>query len=456
MKLSIRAPILLICLLTLFLGSCTKLRSKSDENSATVDSGNTNVTTRDTADSAKRIDSETIDDAKINTDTNIEDIQCNSEELLCDTICVPNDEKNCGECGHDCTELAHVSGPIDCEDGKCVLTSSSCESGWADCNEDSEDGCETNTKEAINCGGCGNDCSETAKLLCAPAENDDYECAAECPSDAPTRCGDSCVNTEDNPLHCGECDKECESFSNSRPVCEDAKCGFECNDDSHIECPDGCFPNDDENCGTCGNDCTKTDEVCDGDGNCVECIDATKNCEVPENECMYAACDGDSKCSELPKPTGTICSIGTCEAGNCICNTHEDCGLGKVCDSGSCQLARCGDGILSADEECDPEENLYSAFTCSSLCKPITKYTLCNNNNDCVSGTICGNLKICTRSCTYISDCDTVNGFPNLDVQCPSPLGNQCVIRCVDGGDEDCPPNTVCNGAKTCVSPVLE
>jgi len=326
MQLSIRQPILLIWVLILFLGSCTELESrddqKSDENSITGDSGNRNVTTWDTADSAKRLDSSeneagsakggsgddntltpnsadagvsldasTTDSKQINSDTGTEDSSCGSGELLCDDSCVPNDEINCGECGHNCTELAHVAGPVECEEGKCVLTSSSCESGWADCNEDSEDGCETNITEAKNCGGCGNDCSETAKPLCAPIEGDNrYECATDCPSNAPTLCGDSCVNTENDPLHCSECDNECETYPSSRPVCDEAKCDFECKDDSHIKCPEGCFPNDDKNCGTCGNDCTESNEVCDELGNCVECIPFNNDCEDPAPYCVLGFC----------------------------------------------------------------------------------------------------------------------------------------------------------------------
>lgn len=332
--------ILLICVLTLSLGSCTKIKSKSDQNSdedsVTGDSGNKNDSTWDNTDSAKSVDSSkieedfvqgnsgnevvstpnntdsgvtldasTTDSIKTDSETGTEEINCGSGELLCDSSCVPNNKTNCGECGHDYTVLAHVTGSVECEDGKCILTSSSCESGWADCNDDSEDGCETNITEAKNCGGCGIDCSETAKPLCAPIEGDDgYECAADCSLSAPTSCGDSCVNTEDNPLHCGECDKECASFPNSTPICKDSKCGFKCNDDSHLKCPDGCFPNDDKNCGTCGNDCTEDNEICDGDGQCVECLN--------DDDCVYSGLEYcvDRECKQCDTNRSNSCRYG--------------------------------------------------------------------------------------------------------------------------------------------------
>jgi hypothetical protein len=203
------------------------------------------------SDEPEPIDSDELEPA--DSDAGKDVTVCKDGELKCEDRCVLNNIYNCGDCGHDCTALPHVVGRVECTLGVCVLTKSSCDSGWAHCSKDPDKGCETNITEASNCGECGNDCSKTNRRLCTPKQDgldsdNDYECAANCSSDAPTQCGDVCVNTDDNPLHCGKCDKRCESFPDSRPVCKDSKCGFECIVSNYLKCSDGCFPNDDRPC----------------------------------------------------------------------------------------------------------------------------------------------------------------------------------------------------------------
>ena len=64
------------------------------------------------------------------------------------------DELNCGECGFTCT----IDGGMGvCSEGLCG--EGLCGEGLADCNFDREDGCEVDLRsDALNCGGCGNDC----------------------------------------------------------------------------------------------------------------------------------------------------------------------------------------------------------------------------------------------------------------------------------------------------------
>src|ERR1017187_5782750 len=78
---------------------------------------------------------------------------CSSPELVCGTGCVPSDVHNCGACGNDCTNLAHVSGAASCTAGACAFTASACAPGWMDCNGDPADGCETDISQAAPCGG---------------------------------------------------------------------------------------------------------------------------------------------------------------------------------------------------------------------------------------------------------------------------------------------------------------
>ena len=66
------------------------------------------------------------------------------------------DRDNCGVCARDCT-----SGPQSiaaCDAGECSLT---CAQGFAHCDNDLDNGCETDTfNDVNNCLGCGTVCSD--------------------------------------------------------------------------------------------------------------------------------------------------------------------------------------------------------------------------------------------------------------------------------------------------------
>src|SRR5262245_52672254 len=45
------------------------------------------------------------------------------------------DPKNCGSCGRDCTQLAHVRpDKVECRDGTCVIAADGCFPGFAHCS----------------------------------------------------------------------------------------------------------------------------------------------------------------------------------------------------------------------------------------------------------------------------------------------------------------------------------
>ncbi len=81
---------------------------------------------------------------------------CAPPNLTCPAGCIPSDEHNCGACGHDCTNLPHVTGAVTCAaGGTCSFTASSCAPGWAHCSSNPDDGCETDITQPTQCGGCG-------------------------------------------------------------------------------------------------------------------------------------------------------------------------------------------------------------------------------------------------------------------------------------------------------------
>src|SRR6185369_8295881 len=65
------------------------------------------------------------------------------------------DAKSCGACGRQCVSPPNVA--VSCVNGNCVV--GGCAQGFADCNNNMNDGCEVNlTGDAKNCGKCGTVC----------------------------------------------------------------------------------------------------------------------------------------------------------------------------------------------------------------------------------------------------------------------------------------------------------
>jgi hypothetical protein len=180
---------------------------------------------------------------------------CPTGDLTCNGQCVPNNTKNCGSCSHDCTNLPHVSGGVSCDtaSGACSFPASSCAPGWADCNGNPEDGCETAISTAQNCGGCG--------VVCGPSDpvcqgsSGSYSCVTGC---APMQslCNGSCVDTNTDPSDCGKCGVACPGTANGQPACTGGACGITCNA-GYTQCGTACFnlATDPSNCGSCGYVC---------------------------------------------------------------------------------------------------------------------------------------------------------------------------------------------------------
>src|SRR5438067_118047 len=113
----------------------------------------------------------------------------------CDPNTVASDPRHCGSCANDCAALPNVDGSkVTCLVGNCVVVNA-CLPGFADCT--AAPGCETDLTDPAHCGSCTQVCGGAAPL-CAPSG-----CVATCPANAPTRCGNRCVSTVNDPQHCG-------------------------------------------------------------------------------------------------------------------------------------------------------------------------------------------------------------------------------------------------------------
>jgi hypothetical protein len=200
--------------------------------------------------------------------------KCQSGAGCCSGVCTPlNTVSNCGGCGVEC--LAGTNETATCVAGACGAL---CTAGFADCDPN-VGGCETNTNTNVNnCGRCGNACTagtnQTATCVggvCGTVCNTGF---ADC-NDDPT---DGCeTNTNTDVNNCGACDNACTAGTNQTATCVGGVCGTVCNT-GFADCDPnvgGCETNTNtnvNNCGRCGNVCpaptggtaTCTGGVCGG------------------------------------------------------------------------------------------------------------------------------------------------------------------------------------------------
>ncbi len=189
-----------------------------------------------------------------------------------------SDVNNCGGCGVVCDLPNAVPA---CTDGVCTV--SSCNAGFADCDSDPTNGCETDTNtDTNNCGTCGNVCpagqtctAGTCEVVCAPGT---------------TLCNGVCVDTNTDP----------------------------------------------NNCGSCGNTCA-TGQVCTG-GTCT--TNPSPECEGQTcstfTTCNASACGGAGVCGSTAEGGGFCVNGATPCAGLPGCTTSADCAAGSICVVDSC------------------------------------------------------------------------------------------------------------------------
>lgn len=175
-----------------------------------------------------------------------------------------------------------------------------------------------------------------------------------CSCNACTTCGDSCVNLQTNPDHCGRCGTVCEDD------CRDGMCvcrrGF-------LDCGSVCVDPllDPDNCGGCGITCAAGDRcvlgVCGGR---TPMGDAGP-CELPRIAC-------DEECVD---PTEDLRHCGEC---------GTRCAQNEVCADGACECLRC-----EGDACTDIESDLGNCGACG---------VVCSEGESCLGGRCLGDRRL--------------------------------------------------------------
>lgn len=251
------------------------------------------------------------------------------------------------QCGDDCKPCVTPNATPACTGGVCVVAQ--CNPGFANCNTNAADGCEINTKnDPLNCGTCGNVCMIANGT---PACNNGT-CAvgtcnpgwADCDGDVTNGCE---TNTGADVNNCGVCGKVC-NLPNATAACTGGICtigacnpGFQNCNNQH---PDGCeidTKSDPLNCGTCNLQCN----VANGTAGC-----SNSQCTVASCNASFANCDGLYANGCEKDLANDVANCGTC--GN---NCNATCAgnvLATTCGGGSCQITACAPGKYNIDGVC--------------------------------------------------------------------------------------------------------
>ncbi|MCG3175039.1 MAG: hypothetical protein GMKNLPBB_03373 [Myxococcota bacterium] len=362
------------------------------------------------------------------------------------------------ECGED-KDCSFPKAVAQCKSGKCVLAS--CEPGFANINENPQDGCEAS-------------CTPTPdpKEICDNVDNDcngGVDDGVE--KNSPSSCGPKCVKCE--PL-----------APNTEAVCENGKCargpcapGFTPApkpEDGCIQCtPD---PDPRDLCDGVDNDCDpgtadgssdpEVGQACSTNlsgpckGGRIECRNGKRVCE-PVNPPVAEKCDQtDNNCDGRVDEGNDLCPAGEfCVSGECRKDCKPNC-EGKTCGSngcgGSCGQCPAGQGC-DRDGRCQIKNCLDTCREGVVECQSRVEYRVCDNfNNDvcfefgpttqCPQGMIC-EFGRCAKD-TCVPKCD---GRQCGDNGCGGSCGSCAAGKsCINGQClEDCQPECVV-GTKKC------
>lgn len=266
-----------------------------------------------------------------------------NDQKVCAGDCVSRDDPAVGCNTSSCSPCALANAVAECGPAGCAIKS--CDPGFADCNNEPADGCETNVSaDPAHCGSCGNDCAAGASSTnftcdqgtcvassCAPGTGD-------CNGD--NSCSTDLMTSVDN---CGFCGNKC-ALPHATATCKAGLCALDSCEPGFLDCngdaTDGCevdATTDVQNCGGCNIKCSTANGVssCSG-GQCnILCLGGYGDCDgKPGNGCETSLANNVSNCGGCGVTCSTNHASATCSKDKChlSCSSgYEDCN-GKASD----------------------------------------------------------------------------------------------------------------------------
>jgi len=210
----------------------------------------------------------------------------------CNMTCVDtaSDPGNCGACGKACSAPNEQAS---CGGGQCQP--GTCNPGWGDCDGNAQNGCEANLHvDPANCTACGMKCAFAhGNAACADGC---YLTAcqfgfADCDNNMGNGCETSVVS---DPNNCGGCGTPCKALPNATASCTAGNCVLGACNMGFADCDknpmNGCEANlstDAMNCNGCGNVCPMNLPYC-SNGVCGLAPPCDPNLEVTYmGHCYY-------------------------------------------------------------------------------------------------------------------------------------------------------------------------
>ncbi|MEZ4296816.1 MAG: hypothetical protein R3B70_17755 [Polyangiaceae bacterium] len=325
---------------------------------------------------------------------------------------------NCGACGNLC-DLANANEA--CVGGSCSVAT--CNAGFGNCDNQPANGCEVNLNNSVgNCGSCGNLCSySNAGASCSNGSCAMGSCTsgfANCDGNTANGCE---VNTNTSTNNCGSCGNVC-NLANASSACTSGACTVATCNAGFANCDgnngNGCeinLANNVNNCGGCGNVCNLP--------HAVEMCTAGM-CGVAACDAGWADCDGNpaNGCE-----VNIAADNGNCGACGSVCSVANGTG---TCSMGSCQIASCNAGFANCDGlavngcEINTNTSVGNCGGCGQICAPANSTGACSGGT-CTVGSCNSGFANCNGSAVDGCEINT-----QADVQNCGACGNNCAVQC--------------------------
>jgi hypothetical protein len=251
---------------------------------------------------------------------------CPATQKACDGGCVGVGDPMYGCASSSCVPCAaYANATASCGGGACAL--GPCSPGFADCDGDPTNGCETNIHEdPSNCGGCGHACAlPHAMPTCSGGTCEIGSCDPGW-TDCDAVVADGCeVDFANDPQNCGVCTNVCPP----NVPCMIGGCPID------LTCPKGVTRCPGDPPGVCAT-MLGTDQDCAFCGDACNVSHAQSICSVagPAMKCELTACDpGWADCDGIQ---ANGCEVDTrSDVANCG-GCGVACGPASVCKMGAC------------------------------------------------------------------------------------------------------------------------